>query len=158
MAAPRIVGMCCEWAVRLWDESRLDEQNRLKEMPHVACIKVPCSGMIKAAWGEMALKNGAAGWFSLGCPIGDCHFREGNLFCEERFFGTMTPRLKPAVDKDRVRTFYFAAGQHQQFIAALEEFTELLRAKAAAEEAQDRAVPPEATAPVETAGEAHDGD
>ncbi len=131
MADPRIVGMCCEWAVRLWDEGKVDERGRLKELPNVGVIKVPCSGMIKAGWGEMALKNGASGYFALGCPIGDCHFREGNLFCEERFAGTMTPKLKASVDKERVRTLYFAAGEYGNLLQTLKDFTDFLRAKEA---------------------------
>ncbi|MCA1595916.1 MAG: hydrogenase iron-sulfur subunit, partial [Chloroflexi bacterium] len=49
---PIIVGFLCEWAADLNDT--LDESGVVRGMPNVRVIKIPCSGMTKPAWMEMA--------------------------------------------------------------------------------------------------------
>lgn len=109
----RIIGIVCERSVELKDE--LTENGYLKDDPSVKIIKVPCSGHIQPIMLETALKLGADGVFATGCRMGDCHYREGNKFLRERLIGERMPKLKPNVDKRRVRAYWLSALETHKF-------------------------------------------
>lgn len=121
-----LIGIVCERSVDLTD--KLDENGRLKDCPEAKVIKVPCSGQIQPIMIETALKNGAAGTFTCGCRMGDCHFRDGNKFLRERLLGKRMPKLKPAVDKTKVQAYWLSALEYQQFKKLVQEFKDALDA------------------------------
>jgi F420-non-reducing hydrogenase iron-sulfur subunit len=109
----KIIGIVCERSVNL--DQELNERGFLKDDPQVKIIKVPCSGHIQPIMLETALKLGAEGVFATGCRMGDCHYREGNKFLKERLIGTRMPKLKPNVDKRRVRAYWLSALETMRF-------------------------------------------
>ncbi|HET6386265.1 MAG TPA: hydrogenase iron-sulfur subunit [Armatimonadota bacterium] len=121
---PRIVGFLCEWAANMND--LLDEEGLLRGMPNVGMIKIPCSGMTKPAWLEMALKQGAEGVFVCGCPIVDCHFREGNIFIRDRMYSRRAPKPK-RLDAARTRGYWYEALETDKLVDDLRQFTEDLK-------------------------------
>ncbi len=124
---PRIIGFVCDWAVST--EGELDENNNLKALPHVNIIKVPCSGYVKSEWLELALRSGAKGVFVVGCPIIDCHYREGNKWVRDRVRMIRPPKLNPrrGGDPNRVRCFFRQLIETSSLIEDLKQFTEELK-------------------------------
>ncbi|MBY0405253.1 MAG: hydrogenase iron-sulfur subunit [Cyanobacteria bacterium] len=109
----KMIGIVCERSVDL--DGHLDANNMMNDDPTVKIIKVPCSGHIQPIMLETALKLGADGVFATGCRMGDCHYREGNKFLRERLLGERMPKLKPNVDKKRVRAFWLSALEYNRF-------------------------------------------
>jgi len=108
-----MVGIVCERSVDLDD--RLDADGRLLDNPTVKVIRVPCSGIIQPIMMETALKKGASGCFAMGCRMGDCHYRDGNRFLDQRLQGKRMPKLKPNVDKDRIEAYWLSAVEYDKF-------------------------------------------
>ena len=109
----KIIGLVCERSVDL--RNQVDADGNLKDCPEIKIITLPCSGHIQPIMIETALKNGAAGVFTTGCRIGDCHYREGNIFLRERLLGKRMPKLKPAVDKSKVEAYWLSAVEYSEF-------------------------------------------
>ncbi|MDH4380049.1 MAG: hydrogenase iron-sulfur subunit [Vampirovibrionales bacterium] len=116
----RLIGLVCERSVEL--EDRLNADGRLLDDPSVKIILVPCSGIIQPLMMETSLKNGAQGCFATGCRIGDCHYREGNKFLQERLLGQRMPKLKPTVDKRRIEAYWLSAVEYDEFRELIESF------------------------------------
>ena len=56
--------------------------------------------------------------------MGDCTYREGNQFIENRITGDRPPYLKKNVDKSRVRTFFYAMPEGMDLINDVKIFIE----------------------------------
>ena len=120
----KILGIVCERSVDL--KKRVDK-NKLKDKNNVSIVELTCSGMIQPIMIEEAFKQGAEGVFVMGCQIGDCHFREGNKWCQERLLGQRPPNIKKAVDKNKVRGYWLAKCDYKKFIEKINTFEEELR-------------------------------
>lgn len=127
-AAPdlRIMGFLCEWSVNDPDFFT-DDKTALREMPWVKVIQMPCSGMLKPDWMTKAIDSGYYGAFVLGCPMIDCHYREGNRWILDRLAGRRQPYLKKGTDPNRVRSYFLEAVEGKELLAALRDFTEDLK-------------------------------
>lgn len=116
----KIVALVCERSVDF--ANQLNDKNQMKACDSVSIIKVPCSGIIQPAMLEGALKEGADGVIATGCRIGDCYYREGNKFLKERLEGSRSPKLKPSVDKSKIRAYWLSAIEYGQFKQMAQEF------------------------------------
>ncbi len=134
----KLIGIVCERSVDLTDQ--LDEKGCLKDDATVKIIPVPCSGLIQPIMMESALKNGAQGCFATGCRMGDCHYRDGNRFLEQRLEGTRMPKLKPSVDKDRVEAYWLSAVEYEKFRHLIEEFQETTKVLGPAKKVEKKKV------------------
>ena len=117
----KILGIVCERSV---DLKKRVEKNKLKDKDNVAIVELTCSGMIQPIMLEEAFKAGAEGVFVMGCQIGDCHFREGNKWCQERLLGQRPPNIKKTVDKNKVRGYWLAKCDYKKFLDKLNKFEE----------------------------------
>lgn len=123
---PKIIGFVCEWSLGRNDD--IHEDGTVKGMDHIKTLKIPCSGFVKTEWVTVAFENGAQGVFVLGCPLGDCHFNEGNFIINERLeqhVGRLTNR-KILDDKGRVAELYLGATENGEFFGQLEDFTKYI--------------------------------
>ncbi len=120
---PKILGFVCEWSVGRKDD--IQEDGTVRGMEHIKTIKIPCSGFVKTEWVTVAFENGAQGVFVLGCPLGDCHFNEGNFIINgrlEQHVGRMVNR-KVIDEAGRVAELYLGATENRDFFGQLEDFT-----------------------------------
>ena len=115
----KILGIVCERSV---DLKKHVKNNKLKDKDNVAVVELTCSGMIQPIMIEEAFKQGAEGVFVMGCQIGDCHFREGNKWCQDRLLGLRPPNIKKTVDKNKVRGFWLAKCDYKKFINKVTNF------------------------------------
>lgn len=117
----KILGIVCERSV---DLKKHIKNNKLKDKENVSILEMICSGMIQPQMIEEGFKQGADGVFVMGCQIGDCHFREGNKWCQERLLGQRPPNLKKTIDKNKVRGYWLAQCDYKKFIEKVNKFEE----------------------------------
>lgn len=72
---------------------------------NVAVISYFCVGMIPPTMIEYALKQGADGVFVTGCRTGDCYYRHGNAWFDERLDNSRQPGLRKRADRRRINVF-----------------------------------------------------
>ena len=126
---PKVVGFICDWSVDL--APLVTDGQRLRELPNVRVIRVPCSGFVRPSWLEDALVRGADGVFVTGCPYGDCLNREGNFLMRDRI-----EQLQRRVQRRRIdpaRIGMLARGLHEgnAFLADVRAFVERIAALSA---------------------------
>ena len=96
--------------------------NRLKAS-EIAAISLPCIGLLPPSCVEYLLSQGRVdGVMITGCGTGDCEFRLGNVWTEERLSGQREPRLRARVDRTRVRIFWASARDQSALAGELETF------------------------------------
>ena len=115
----KILGIVCERSV---DLKKHVKNSRLKDKDNVAIVSLTCSGMIQPNMLEAGFKAGAEGVFVMGCEIGDCHFREGNRWCQDRLLGLRPPNIKKTIDKNKVRGFWLSQVDYKKFMEKVEKF------------------------------------
>ncbi|CAK0758636.1 hypothetical protein CCP3SC15_2400001 [Gammaproteobacteria bacterium] len=96
--------------------------------PGVAALSLPCIGLLPPSFVEYLLQNQPLdGVMVTGCGSGDCEFRLGNRWMEQRLQGQREPHLRARVNRERVR-IYWASAQDQSALAnELEAFRADLR-------------------------------
>ncbi len=119
---PRIVGFLCDWAVS--SDGLVGEDGTMRDLPSVTLIKVPCSGFVRPAWLEFALRNGADGAFVCGCPLGDCFNRLGNNLIADRVVQMRRRLERQKVQPDRITTIFHGLHDQTEFVAAVREFSD----------------------------------
>jgi len=90
--------------------------------PGVAAISLPCIGMLPPAFVDYALRDGRArGVLIVGCRAGDCHFRLGIHWIEQRLARRRAPYLRQRVPPDLVEVCWAGAPDAERVLAALAE-------------------------------------
>ena len=68
-----------------------------------AVVNLPCVGMLPPSFVDFVLSRGHAdGVLLAGCRAGECHFRLGDRYAEERIAGRRDPALRPRVPRERI--------------------------------------------------------
>jgi F420-non-reducing hydrogenase iron-sulfur subunit len=158
---PRIVGFLCDFAVDVSAYAAAD--GTMRDVPNVKLIKVPCSGFVRPAWLEFALRNGAEGAFVCGCPLGDCFNRLGNNLIGDRVEQLRRRFERQRIHPDRIAAVYFGLHDYAGFLAAVRAFSDRVaglpgpvvpapRAAAARPAATARPAAPPATTPPPASG------
>ena len=81
--------------------------NRL-DSHEIKGVRLICSGMMPPTLVEYAQRQGADGVFTTGCRSGDCYYRLGNAWMDQRFEGQRKPVLRQRAKRHRI-TVYRAA-------------------------------------------------
>lgn len=149
MSDPKVVGFVCDWSV---DLAPLLDGTRLRELPSVRVIRVPCSGFVRPNWLEDALTRGADGVFVLGCPYGDCLNREGNYLMRDRVDQLQRRLQRRRIDPARMAMLAHGLHDRGAFLAEVRAFLERLRALAAP--SSKPSAPAKTPAPAAAEGEA----
>lgn len=67
-----------------------------------AVLPLECAGMLPPSFIEYALRWGADGVVITGCREGDCEFRLGDRWVQDRLTGAREPRLRAAAPRERI--------------------------------------------------------
>lgn len=119
-APVKLVVYGCDHGV---DVERLD-------LPGVVAQRLPCIGNLPPSFIDYAVRRaGADGVLLTGCRPGDCFYRFGNEWVEQRVAGTREPRLRRSVDRGRLRIHWAAAHESGTLRAVAAEFLEELAAR-----------------------------
>jgi ferredoxin/coenzyme F420-reducing hydrogenase delta subunit len=70
--------------------------------PHTAVIALECAAMLPPSFLEYATRHGASAAVVAGCRQGDCEFRLGDQWVQQRLAGTREPRLRGAALRERI--------------------------------------------------------
>jgi coenzyme F420-reducing hydrogenase delta subunit/ferredoxin len=87
-----------------------------------ATVFLLCAAQLPPSFVEYALRAGADGVLVTGCRDGECMYRLGNRWVDERLAGARAPRLRAAVPRDRLRIAWAGRGDEAQLRAALLAF------------------------------------
>jgi len=118
---PKVIGFICDWSV---DLKPLSDGGRLRELPNVRVVQVPCSGFVRPDWLEEALNRGADGVFVTGCPYGDCLNREGNFLMRDRIDQLQRRLQRRKVDTARIGMLAFGLHDGAAFLAEVKAFVD----------------------------------
>ena len=113
-----------QWVQSMWlnalDFSSLEADNM-----HV--VSLFCIGMMPATLVEYALAHGADGVFISGCRTGDCFFRYGNVWMDERFAGERQPIMRKRADRSRIKVSRAAETDKKQLHKEIKEFEKYIQ-------------------------------
>ncbi len=126
---PKVVGFVCDWSV---DLGPITDGGRLRDLPNVRIIRVPCSGFLRPAWLEDTLIRGADGVFVTGCPYGDCLNREGNYLMRDRIEQLRRRLQRRRIDPARLGMMAHGLHDRAAFLAEVRAFAERVKALAVA--------------------------
>ena len=99
--------------------------------PDTAALRLVCTGMLPPSFIEYAVRGGAEGVLITGCQTGDCEFRLGNQWMEERIAGEREPHLRANIARERIRVVWAGAGERGMLVQALSKFRASLLAVSA---------------------------
>jgi ferredoxin/coenzyme F420-reducing hydrogenase delta subunit len=96
--------------------------------PSVAAVSLRCAGMLPPSFLDFVLTRGHAdGVFLTGCREGDCHFRLGIQWTQERLDGERDPYLRKRVPRKRMYRAWYGPAQKRRMIRELDDFRDSLR-------------------------------
>lgn len=108
--------------------------------PGTAALSLLCAGMLPPSFIEYALRSGADGVLVTGCREGDCAFRLGNRWVEERIQGKREPHLRRSVPAERLRVCWAGSRDFRRLAEELERLRAHLAALPAWRKAVERDV------------------
>jgi len=86
--------------------------------PSSAVITMPCVGMLPPAFIDFALSRDLAdGVMLAGCAEGDCYYRLGNEWTEDRVACTRDPQLRKRVPRERIALNWMPQGNRRRKLA-----------------------------------------
>ena len=86
-------------------------------------ITMPCVGMLPPAFIDFALsRDFADGVMLAGCAEGDCYYRLGDDWTNQRIDGIRDPYLRERVDRDRLETSWLPSGSSRRRERSLQDF------------------------------------
>jgi coenzyme F420-reducing hydrogenase delta subunit/quinol-cytochrome oxidoreductase complex cytochrome b subunit len=95
-----------------------------------ATMAMLCAAQLPPSFVEYALRAGADGVLVTGCRDGDCRYRLGNIWTEERLAALREPHLRAAVPRERLRIAWAGRGDEDRLRTVLAEFRRDLAAGA----------------------------
>ncbi|MDH3691015.1 MAG: hydrogenase iron-sulfur subunit, partial [Gammaproteobacteria bacterium] len=107
-----------------------------------AIVSLNCIAMLPPAFIDLVVsRNHADGVFLTGCRQGDCHYRLGLKWMEQRINGERDPFLRKRAPRERIVQFWGGAAQQKKLIEELNTFrTRLLKLQEATRANTDRNV------------------
>ena len=123
-AERKIVGFFCrECAYAAADATG---NARVSLPPTIRSVLVPCTGRVSPLHLLKALADGADGVYIAGCLVGQCHYREGNLYAIDRIEFAQALLQSVGVEPERVQMFTMSAADSPMFVAAARKMHETI--------------------------------
>ena len=95
--------------------------------PSIATISMPCTALVPPAFIDYVLRRGLAdGVIISGCCEGDCYYRLGNTWLDQRFSQERMPILRTRVPREKVRLSWLGVQGTAQLGTEIEEFQHYL--------------------------------
>ncbi len=94
-------------------------------------VSMPCAGMLPPSFIDYVISRKLAdGVVVTGCRRGECHYRLGQEWLQERLDGTRDPRLRKRVPRERVAQIWAAPTDKRRFNREVAAFRKSLEALA----------------------------
>ena len=124
MVKPLIIGFLCNWC----SYEAADSAGRAREVypPSLRIVRLMCSGRLDPAFILEAFKEGADGVMIIGCPPGECHYKDGNYQALKKYM--LLRKILPefGIPKERFRLVGVAASEPERFAKAVYDMAETL--------------------------------
>ncbi len=123
---PKIIAFCCHWCS--YAAADMAAILRRSYPPNLRIIRVMCSGMVHPNLVLEAFQQGADGVMILGCPLGECHYREGNYKALER--AEMIKELLQDIgyEPERFQVAWCSASEAEKFVEAVSKMIRRIKA------------------------------
>lgn len=122
---PRILGFCCIWGG--YASADLAGAKRLQYPSNLKIIRVDCSARVDPAFILRAFEVGADGVLIAGCPIGECHYQNGNERCQKLSEEMMPIFSLLGMERERLRVEWIGPDEGERFAQLINEFSAQLR-------------------------------
>lgn len=110
---PRILGFLCHWCA--YEGADAAGRKRLEVPSGLRIVRVLCSGRVDPRHVLEAFAAGADGVLILGCRVGECHYRDGNVQAMKRV-ALLRRILGPlGIEPERLMLAWVAAGEAERF-------------------------------------------
>lgn len=123
---PKIIAFCCHWCS--YAAADMAAVFRKSYPPNLRIIRVMCSGMVHPNLVLEALKLGADGVMILGCPLGECHYQEGNYKALERAEIIKELLENMGYEPERVQIAWCSAAEADKFVEIVTKMTRRIKA------------------------------
>jgi len=122
----RILTFVCNWC----SYGGADQAGGLKlAYPEtIRLVRVMCSGRVDPQLVLQAFRDGADGVLILGCHPGDCHYKEGNYFAQNRAHLLAQLLAQYGIEKERFRIDWVSAGEGERFSRVVTEMHDAVSA------------------------------
>lgn len=122
----KILAFVCNWC----SYGGADQAGGLKlAYPEsVRLVRVMCSGRVDPQMVLKGFREGADGVMILGCHPGDCHYKEGNYFAQNRAHLLAGLLAQYGIEKERFRIDWVSAGEGERFQRVATEMHEAVSA------------------------------
>lgn len=116
---PRVIVFGCGHAAQL---SRIERAN-------VGTVELTCAAQLPPSFIDYVLSRGLAeGVVITGCPPGNCHYRLGNQWTDQRLARERDPRLRARIPSERLAVVWAGGADTGHLSAEIDRFVERLAA------------------------------
>lgn len=112
----RIVVFACHWCA--YSAADLAGTRRLEYPESVRIVRVMCSGMVHPKLVMETFALGADGVLVMGCRLGECHYKEGNIRAEARRTVIQEMMAAMGVEPERFDMLWCASSEAETFVEA----------------------------------------
>ena len=114
---PTIIAFLCNWCS--YEGADAAGRARLECPPGVRAVRVMCSGRTDPDFILEAFRLGADGVLVLGCPPGNCHYKNGNIETLKRITLLKKVLGHYGVDAERLVLDWISAGEGEKFVSVV---------------------------------------
>lgn len=101
-----------------------NENSILTDLPHFRVMELPCIGHVNPQSVRHALDNGFKGVYIAASLAGDCLYREGNQWLEDRLSNKRKPFARLRADQiSKVKVGHYSQGNFRQLMKDLKSFS-----------------------------------
>jgi heterodisulfide reductase subunit A len=118
---PEILGFCCIWGG--YASADLAGAKGLEYPSNFKIIRVECSARVDPAFILRAFEVGAGAVLIAGCPIGECHYENGNERCQKLSEEMMPIFSLLGIERERLRVEWIGADEGERFAQLISEFS-----------------------------------
>lgn len=122
---PKIIAFLCNWCS--YEGADAAGRARLECPANVRAVRVMCSGRTDPDFILEAFRMGADGVLVLGCPPGNCHYKNGNIQTLKRLTLLKKVLGQYGVDEKRLVLDWVSAGEGEKYAGVVRNMVEKIR-------------------------------
>ncbi len=123
---PKIAAIFCHYCALVAQD--VAGRARLSYPPNVRGVRVLCTGKVDVLYILKALEAGADGVLIVGCKVGDCYFKEGNIKALKRVAHAKDLLEEIGLERERVEMYEVPGPMGSRFANIIKDMTEKIRA------------------------------
>jgi F420-non-reducing hydrogenase iron-sulfur subunit len=122
---PRVLAFTCNWGA--YGAADLAGAARIQYPANLRIIRVMCSVMVHPDLVVKAFGYGADAVLLMGCPPGECHYRDGNRKAKARSARIEEALSLMGIELERFKLIWCSSAEVERFACLVREIDEMLR-------------------------------